>query len=145
MSYLKISIEQPERADAEEISSRLIAFNREMVNRPDPVPFTVAVREGDGRIRGGIRAIMHFDVLYIDHFWLDRDLQRGGLGARVIAAAEAEGKRRGANVSWLDTFSWQARPFYEKQGYKVFGELPYVAGKHRRYFMWKQLTLDSQA
>lgn len=145
MSYLKITIEEPEPADAEEITRRLIAFNQETAGRPDPIPFTVAVREDDRRIRGGIRAIMHWDVLYIDHFWLDTDLQRDGLGARVIAAAEAEGKRRGANVCWLDTFSWQARPFYEKQGYKVFGELPYAAGKHRRYFMWKQLALDLES
>jgi hypothetical protein len=42
-------------------------------------------------------------------------------------------------VVWLDTYSWQARPFYEKLGYDVFGELPYRGGAHRRFFMRKTL------
>jgi len=39
----------------------------------------------------------------------------------------------------LYTLSWQARPFYEKLGYRVFGEMPFADGAHRRYFMRKDL------
>jgi GNAT superfamily N-acetyltransferase len=138
--YLKVAVEYPVPGDAREIGERLIAFNRAVVGRPEPRAICVTLREEDGRLRGGIEAILHFDVLYIDKFWIDEDLRGRKLGAQMIAAAEREARGRGANVAYLDTFSWQARPFYEKQGYEVFGELPYVSGQHRRYFMWKRLT-----
>ena len=45
----------------------------------------------------------------------------------------------GAVQSWLHTLSWQARPFYERLGYILIGEMPLGGGKHRRYFMRKDL------
>ena len=42
-----------------------------------------------------------------------------------MLAAEAEGRKRGCTAIWLDTFEFQARPFYEKIGFAVFGTLDY--------------------
>jgi GNAT superfamily N-acetyltransferase len=137
--YFRLKVEDPRPHDAGEIAERLIAFNRKSVGRPDPQRYVVTLREEDGALRGGIEAILHWDVVFIDTFWIDEDLRGRKLGAQLIAAAEAEALRRGAAVAYLDTFSWQARPFYEKQGYVVFGTLPYGAGKHERFFMTKRL------
>src|SRR6516165_7091346 len=41
--------------------------------------------------------------------------------------------------AWLDTFSFQARGFYEKLGYEEFGRLDYPPG-HHRHFLRKRLT-----
>ena len=41
--------------------------------------------------------------------------------------------------AWLDTFSFQARGFYEKLGYEEFGRLDYPPD-HHRHFMQKGLT-----
>ncbi|MDB5536981.1 MAG: Acetyltransferase family protein, partial [Devosia sp.] len=40
---------------------------------------------------------------------------------------------------WLDTFSFQARPFYEKLGYSVFGTIPDYPPGGARYFLSKTL------
>jgi GNAT superfamily N-acetyltransferase len=55
-----------------------------------------------------------------------------------MAAAEEEGRRRGCTAVWLDTFEFQARPFYEKLGYSNFGTLDYPAG-FKRFFLQKAL------
>ena len=39
----------------------------------------------------------------------------------------------------MDTFSFQARPFYEKLGYRVFGQLPDYPRGQTRYFLAKAL------
>ncbi len=39
----------------------------------------------------------------------------------------------------LDTFSFQAKPFYEKMGFTVMGEIENAADSHARYFMTKQI------
>lgn len=40
---------------------------------------------------------------------------------------------------WLDTFQFQARPFYERLGFEVFGRLEGLAPYFPRYFMKKTL------
>jgi hypothetical protein len=74
---------------------------------------------------------------------------RVALGGRAIARAETRepvvdygrGTRTasGCRKSWLDTFSFQAPGFYEKNGYVVFGELSEYSPGHKRYFLRKRL------
>ncbi len=45
----------------------------------------------------------------------------------------------GCTHAHLDTFSYQARPFYERRGYRVFGILDNDPPGHQRFFMQKSL------
>ena len=72
-------------------------------------------------------------------FWLAPGYRRRGLGSRLLRAAEEEARRRGCRMAWLDTYDFQARPFYERHGYAVFGELDGLPNGHRRWFMRKRL------
>ena len=51
----------------------------------------------------------------------------------------AEAIRRGCWGAYLNTFSYQARPFYEKLGYQVFGTLDVYPAGHQEFFMRKRL------
>jgi hypothetical protein len=53
--------------------------------------------------------------------------------------AELYAVELGCTDAFLDTFSFQARPFYEKLGYRVFGVLENHPAGHQHYFMTKQL------
>jgi hypothetical protein len=55
-----------------------------------------------------------------------------------MAQAEARAVERGYHSAWLDTFSFQARGFYERLGYQQFGSLVYPPF-HKRHFMKKLL------
>ena len=59
-----------------------------------------------------------------------------GLGRALLERVEAEGRARGAARLVLDTFSFQAPRFYEKLGYRRFGQVePYVNGYGRYYYV----------
>jgi len=45
----------------------------------------------------------------------------------------------GCRISHLDTFDFQAKGFYEKLGYTVFGVLEDCPEGHNRYYMSKKL------
>lgn len=44
---------------------------------------------------------------------------------------------------FLDTFSFQARPFYKRQGYRVFGSIEDHPPGHARQFLMKRLEGDA--
>jgi ribosomal protein S18 acetylase RimI-like enzyme len=46
-------------------------------------------------------------------------LRRLGIGSRVLAMAEEEGRRRGSTRIALTTLSIEAPGFYQKQGYDI--------------------------
>jgi GNAT superfamily N-acetyltransferase len=124
---------------AKTIRDGLTDFNRRAVGFPEPIPVNVAVRSGDGELRGGVVARVAFDTIYIDIVWLDDSLRGGGHGRAMMTRVEDKARQLGARIAWLYTLSWQARPFYEKLGYRVFGEMPFHGGTHHRYFMRKDL------
>ncbi len=48
--------------------------------------------------------------------------------------------RADASGLFLDTLGFQARGFYEKMGFTMFGAIDNAAGPHARYFMSKRLV-----
>jgi len=99
----------------------------------------VFVRDDDGKVVGGCTGFTIWNWLKIDILAVSPQLREKGVGSRLLQAAEQEARGRGCQYALLDTFSFQARPFYEKNGYSVFGELPEFPPGHVRYFMSKKL------
>jgi GNAT superfamily N-acetyltransferase len=136
---LRIALDQSEQDVEKAVGEGLQAFNASVVGLSEAVPIIVSVRDDDGAIKGGIVGRVWLDTLYLSHVWIDDTLRGKGHGKAMMDVAEAEGRKHGAIQSWLNTLSWQARPFYESLGYSCFGEMPMVHGKHRRYFLRKDL------
>jgi len=57
----------------------------------------------------------------------------------MMNLVEDRARTLGAREAWLYTMSFQAKPFYEKLGYRQFAELPWMGGAHKRHFMRKDL------
>jgi hypothetical protein len=52
---------------------------------------------------------------------------------------EDAARGRGCRAAWLDTYSFQARGFYQGLGYQQSGELRDYPPGHARHFLWKPL------
>ena len=92
-----------------------------------------------GQLIGGIYGFTDRGWLRIEVLVVKDDRRGQGLGTRLLSAAESAARARGCHAAWLDTFSFQALPFYEKQGYTVFGALENYPTGHTRYFARKML------
>ena len=89
---------------------------------------------------GGLRGNTGWEWLYVDTLAVAEHLRGQDWGTRLLAAAEQEAVRRGCHSAYLDTFDFQALPFYQKQGYAIFGTLAHFPGEHTRYFLQKALS-----
>ncbi|MCX7377324.1 MAG: GNAT family N-acetyltransferase [Alphaproteobacteria bacterium] len=87
---------------------------------------------------GGLWMLARRDWLFLDLFVLPAEARRQGLGSRILAMAEAAARARGCVGVWLDTYGFQARPFYERHGYRVIGALPDFPAPWQRFFLAKR-------
>lgn len=136
MPELTVALESPPGDDAEALWEALKENNRRASGRPEPQKFSLFLRDG-GKLMGGVNATTQWDVLYIDHVWIDDGLRGQGWGKRLMAMAEAEGVKRGAVKAILDTNDWQAPGFYEKLGYRELCRYGYNAGRYACFIMEK--------
>jgi GNAT superfamily N-acetyltransferase len=120
------------------VLTHLRAFNRERAEQPEFEAFSLGVRDGEALV-GGLVGEIGWKWLFVELLWIAESHRGRGLGGRVLQTAEAEAIRRGARHVYLDTFDFQARPFYERQGYEVFGVLEDYPPGHRRFFLRKDL------
>lgn len=127
------------RKDLQFVWRGLRRFNRQVVSDRPYAHFLVEARSARGTLLGGLQGVVYYQWLFVANFFLSERIRRGGTGAKLLAEAERHAQSLGCHGVWLDTFAWQARPFYEKQGYSVFGSLPNYPTGHARWFMMKSL------
>jgi GNAT superfamily N-acetyltransferase len=102
-------------------------------------PIEVFMRDEGGALVGGVWGYVNWNWLFIGLVWLSGSFRGGEYGRQLMEMLEEAARERGCRYAHLDTFSFQARPFYEGLGYEVFATLDDYPPGHQRFFMKKAL------
>jgi GNAT superfamily N-acetyltransferase len=124
--------------------SGLASFNESRVG-PDPVRdprnhLCVVARDAEGRVRGGLQGVIVGAWLATDLVWVEEAYRHKGLGARLLAEAEAEALRRGCKWAILATFDYQAPGFYSRRGYVEYARMEDFPWGSTRFQLRKTLA-----
>ncbi|WP_459209168.1 GNAT family N-acetyltransferase [Aquimarina rhabdastrellae] len=103
-----------------------------------PLEFSV-VNDKDDVIGGILGGIGCWNGLEIKILWVDEIYRGQGIGKMLIQHIEAEAKKLKATIAMLDTFDFQAKDFYLKQGYAIIGILDNFPQGHQRIYFSKEL------
>jgi GNAT superfamily N-acetyltransferase len=129
----------PAEADVDVLAYGLEAYNESRWPQHPPWrPFAIFLRD-EARIVAGLAGETYCGWLFVKYLWVSDGLRRRGVGRELMARAELCAREHGCHSAWLDTFSFQARGFYQKLGYEEFGRLD-CPPDHHRHFMRKRLT-----
>jgi GNAT superfamily N-acetyltransferase len=133
-------IVMPDAPDAQQMRSAvsvpLRQFNELRAGPVNLQPLAVLlVHPETEAVLGGLWGDTGFMQLHVGQLFVSESLRGNGHGSRLILCAEQEARRRGCVGAWLDTFSFQARGFYERLGYAVFGTIDDFPPGHSRLFM----------
>jgi GNAT superfamily N-acetyltransferase len=129
----------PSPAGVAAVRSGLMRFNEAAVGAVALRQHAWYLKDPEGAVRGGLVGFVAWRWLSVDLLWVDEPLR--GLGHGRALLEQAEGVARGAGCVGvkLDTYEFQARPFYERLGYEVYGVLEGYPAETRTYSMKKAL------
>jgi GNAT superfamily N-acetyltransferase len=114
--YLRVTTEITEQ-EQEELLNGLRAYNKPFINNRDWGSLGIFCRDGEGKMTGGLIGSRKGEWLCISYLWVSESVRGTGLGGELMRSAENEALKLGCLHSMVDTFSFQALPFYLKQGY----------------------------
>lgn len=129
--------------DGDYICDKLVEYNLSQVPATQEFLFeniNKKIVDKDGKTIAGCIARMYcWNVLYIDILWVDENYRNKNLGSKLLDSVEEIAQQKGCYLVHLDTFDFQAKDFYLKHGYEVFGKLENCPKNHCRYYLQKKL------
>jgi GNAT superfamily N-acetyltransferase len=140
MTTAKVLVERSNKAAASrELWRGLVRFNRQQAGPLRYSRTVLSLRDGRRRLVGGLILQSYWEESYVELLWISGRARGAGLGRKLMQEAERQARRRGSRLIHLNTYSFQAPGFYEKQGYRRFGGVTGSPKGASRYFYVKHL------
>lgn len=138
MTAQLVVVEEPRAEDRKAVSVPLAEHNGRNGPPVDAQPLAILLRDENGAAVGGLWGRTAYDWLFVELLAVPEIMRGQNHGVAMMAKAEAIAKERGCVGAWLDTYAFQARGFYEKLGYSVFGTIEDHPIGSARYFLSKR-------
>lgn len=131
--------------DMKKVQKYLIEFNNdfmpdELANKYEEI--SLVVKDENGEVCGGLNAEICWNFMEISIVIVDEKIRKYGYGRKLMEQAEQIAIEEKCDFIKLDTLEFQAKEFYEKLGYTVYGEIDNVAKEYKHYYMKKELNYE---
>lgn len=132
-------VDDPAPEDRDAVLQALRAYNEAVAGPARMQPLAVLLQDAKGGSVGGLWGRSSYDWLFVEYLAIPDHVRGQGYGSQLMRLAEDAARDRDCAGVWLDTFAFQARGFYERLGYSVFGTIDDHPRGSCRYFMSKRL------
>ena len=129
----------PSEALRDYVSDSLDAHNIAATGLSTWHPVGFFLKSPRGEWLGGLLGSLWGGWLHVTYLWIDQAVRGQRWATKMMDYAEAYARERNCHSATLDTHSFQARPFYEKRGYEIFGTLDDYPKGHKKFFLKKKL------
>lgn len=124
------------------VDNKIDQFNAAQLSFTGTTQFykNYVIKDAEENIIAGINGCFYLrECLYISILFVNKDQRGQGLGSILLKFMEQEAKSLNIQLIHLDTFDFQAKDFYLKHDYEIFGVLDDCPQGHKRYYMKKKL------
>ena len=101
------------------VDAGLEAFNVASAALQDVRPLSCFARLPSGEVVGGAIGRTWGRCCEVRQLWVAEAHRGKGIGSCLVRAIEARAAERGCSTFYLETWTFQARAFYERMGYGV--------------------------
>lgn len=131
--------DKPNASDIAEIREGLREFNLRHKEVKDTKDLAIFVTGDDGKKIAGVVGETYGLWLYVKFLWVDDAFKGLGIGRQLLSQIEQKAMDVGCEYVLLDTYSFQAKPFYEKQGYSCVLTLDNYPVTQKMHYLTKSL------
>ncbi|MGB3260042.1 GNAT family N-acetyltransferase [Paenisporosarcina sp.] len=129
--------------DKEHVNNQLFYFN--LAHFPEDLrgryeQISLFLKDENGLVRGGLLGEVCWNWLEIHTLMVDEDIRKFGYGSKLLSEIEQIALEKRCDFIKVDTLSFQALDFYEKNGYQVFGSIDNVGREFKHYYLKKDLN-----
>ncbi|CAK7062686.1 GNAT family N-acetyltransferase [Morganella morganii] len=128
----------PSEAEISVVQNGLRSHNTAFFDESEHTGLAV-FHEVNGEIKAGLTGDIIGNWLRIKYLWVDKSLRGQRIGTALMRQAQESARERGAKFAQVDTFSFQARPFYLKMGFEEVLTLESYPRTHERIYFRKTL------
>lgn len=121
------------------LEDRIYEYNSARTGRDDGRSFAFFVRDEHGAIVAGLDGWTWAQACQVQNLWVHSDMRGRGLGQTLLERAEADARAHGCTVVTLNSYSFQAAPFYEQLGYELVHQLQDFPPGHQDNWFVKRL------
>ncbi len=93
----------------------------------------------NGKLVGGASGIIQFDWYFLEELWVDEKYRKQHIGTKLLENIEELAKKENLTGVRMETWNFQAREFYEKNGYTVYAQIEDCPPCTIEYFLKKRL------
>lgn len=137
--------EAPSPRDVARLEDEINAFNFATTGIHDGRVLAAFLRDEAGALRAGLAGHTWGGCCEVRFLWVREAERHGGLGSRLLRAAEDEARARGCTQVVLSTHSFQAPEFYRRHGYVELGRAEGYPRGHAQIYLRKALRRSSGA
>ena len=134
-----------------EIDSKLCAFNRQhceyFSKKANANKDEYEEKEqnfivyDDTKVIGGAIGFVKYNWYFLDLLYIDEKYRGQNIGTNLLKQIEGFAYKENLTGIRMETWDFQARGFYEKNGYKVFAEIKDCPPNTICYFLKKEVIL----
>lgn len=130
--------------DKNHINNELYKFN--LAHFPEDLrgryeQINLFLKDENGLVRGGLLGEVCWNWLEIHTLMVDEETRKFGYGSKLLMEVEQIALEKKCDFIKVDTLSFQALDFYEKNGYQVFGSIDNVGREFTHYYLKKDLNI----
>jgi ribosomal protein S18 acetylase RimI-like enzyme len=133
---LRVNPPEQERAA---LIKELVNYNQSKIGPRHFSQFGIFARSPTQELIGGLLGCISWKWLSIEVLWVCESARCFGVGGRLLREAEEFALMHDCRFAFVETYSFQARGFYEKHGYRLFGKLENYPPGHECYYLRKTL------
>lgn len=140
-NVINLDILPSTKEEVDIVINKIVRFNnfKEKFTNENLIFKNFVIKDNEKIIAGINSVITYWNVLFISILFVDENYRGKNLGTLLLRKVEDEAKLMGVTLAHLDTYDFQAKDFYIKHGYEVFGVLEDCPKDHQRYYMKKSL------
>ena len=128
------------------IDKRLSSFNKEhcqwfkkldLIKGYEEKEYNFIAYDGE-KLIGGATGFIKYKWYFLDMLFVDEQYRKKGIGSKLISCIEELAKKENLLGVRIETWDFQAREFYEKNGYEVYAEFDDCPPGTVDYFLKKR-------